>query len=101
MYNINCSFTRLIDAISGRVFHEKGHDTMEYFEEELEKYFENFKDLAESYPIWHGKHSDMDDPSGEKAVGHFKVSYKNLQLFFKSDVTSVLVRNFEGLKYKD
>ena len=44
---------------------------MEYFEE-LELRFGNFKDLAESYPIWHGKHDDL-EPELDRAVGYFKV----------------------------
>ena len=46
---------------------------MEYFEE-LELRFGNFKDLAESYPIWHGKHDDL-EPELDRAVGYFKVGY--------------------------
>ena len=45
---------------------------MEYFDEELEHYFDNFKDLADSYPIWHRKRDDEEDDI-DSAVGNFKV----------------------------
>ena len=53
---------------------------MEYFEE-LELRFGNFKDLAESYPIWHGKH-DEEQPELDRAVGHFKVCYIQILIIF-------------------
>ena len=58
---------------SGRVYMEKGYDTMEIFEEELEQYFDQFKDLAETYPIFHGKQTQEDLLDEDKALGHFKV----------------------------
>ena len=46
---------------------------MEVFEEELEQYFDQFKDLAETYPIFHGKQTNEDMIDEDKALGHFKV----------------------------
>lgn len=78
---------------SGRVYNERGYEPMEYFEE-LELRFGNFKDLAESYPIWHGKHDD-EEPELDNAVGYFKVGgdYNSEYLFF------VLLGYFGRRKY--
>lgn len=62
------------DENLGRVYNEKGYESMEYFEE-LELRFGNFKDLAESYPIWHGKHDEL-QPELDRAVGHFKGTFR-------------------------
>ena len=63
----------LKQPFSGKVFNERGHEAMEYFEEELEHYFDNFQDLAESYPIWHRKQNDEEDDI-DSALGNFKVT---------------------------
>ena len=66
-------------CFSGRVYNERGYEPMEYFEE-LELRFGNFKDLAESYPIWHGKHDEL-QPELDRAVGYFKVRNSRLLVF--------------------
>ena len=63
------------DINLGRVYMEKGYDTMEIFDEELENFFNNFKDLADSYPIYHGK-TQEDELIEDKALGFFKGSFR-------------------------
>ena len=46
---------------------------MVVFEEELENYFDNFTDLAQSFPLFHGKRHEDEDLDEDKAVGYFKV----------------------------
>ena len=58
----------------GRVYREKGYENMVVFEEELENYFDNFTDLAQSFPLFHGKRHEDEDLDEDKAVGYFKVT---------------------------
>ena len=56
-----------------QVYREKGYENMVVFEEELENYFDNFTDLAQSFPLFHGKRHEDEDLDEDKAVGYFKV----------------------------
>lgn len=56
------------------MYREKGYENMVVFEEELENYFDNFTDLAQSFPLFHGKRHEDEDLDEDKAVGYFKVT---------------------------
>ncbi|XP_063692173.1 myoferlin-like isoform X7 [Bolinopsis microptera] len=60
----------------GRVYREKGYENMVVFEEELENYFDNFTDLAQSFPLFHGKRHEDEDLDEDKAVGYFKGTFR-------------------------
>ena len=54
---------------------------MVVFEEELENYFDNFTDLAQSFPLFHGKRHEDEDLDEDKAVGYFKVRDTSLAYY--------------------
>ena len=74
-----CKSNRTISL--GRVYREKGYENMVVFEEELENYFDMFTDLAQSFPLFHGKRHEDEDLDEDKAVGFFKVKGAWLKCF--------------------
>jgi hypothetical protein len=55
---------------------DENHDTLKAYDKELETFFDNFTDIAHTYPLYRGKGQQNTQEEDSNVVGYFKGSIK-------------------------